>query len=138
MLKIIHLNYPAIFVATLAGIISGIIWYSPIFFRKILLKDLARNERDFSKIFLPIIISIVGIFLLAIILDTFLFFAGFTGMDTFEAATILGIVLAIGIIAVNMLSDYLISGTHMHSFMVHAGYRIVLTLAMAWILALWR
>ena len=138
MLRIIQLNYPAIFIATLVGVCIGIIWYSPLLFRKILLDDLKKNKHELNKFIIPFIITIFGMFILSVILDTFLFFSGFVGMNRFEAAIVIGITISVGIIALNMLSDYLISGTHMKYFIVHAGYRIILTLLMSITLALWR
>lgn len=138
MLKIIHLNEIAIFIATLVGVFLGVIWYSPLMFRKILLDDLAKNNNDINKFFVPFIISVFGMAILAIILDTFLFFSKLAGMDSFYAATIIGVTISVGIIALNMLSDYMISGTHMKFFTVHAGYRIVMTILMAWTLSFWR
>ena len=138
MLRIINLNEIAILVATLVGAVLGVIWYSPIMFRKVLLDDLAKNNNDIRKFFLPFIISVFSMVILAIILDTFLFFSKLAGMDSFYAATIIGSTISVGIIALNMLSDYMISGTHMKFFTVHAGYRIVMTILMAWTLSLWR
>ena len=138
MLKIIHPNFLAIFIATGIGVILGIIWYSPIMFRKVLLADLEKNKQDITKFLIPLIISVFGMFILAIIIDTFLFFSKLAGMNSFSAATVIGITISVGIIALNMLSDYMISGTNMKFFTVHAGYRIVMTLLMSWTLAIWR
>ena len=138
MLKIIHPHYFAICIATLSGILLGLIWYSPQLFRKVLLDDIEKNKHNIKRTLIPFIISIVGIFILGIILDTFLFFSRLAGMDSFEAATVIGLTISVGIIALNMLSDYMISGTHMRYFTVHAGYRILLTLSMSWILSIWR
>ena len=135
MLKIIHPDFIAICIATFSGALLGVVWYSPLLFRKVLLDDLAKNNQDIRGFFIPFIISVFGMFILAIILDTFLFFSGLAGMDPFVAATVIGITISVGIIAFNMLSDYMISGTHMKYFAVHAGYRILLTLVMSWILA---
>ena len=135
MLKIIHPDFIAISIATFSGALLGVIWYSPLLFRKVLLDDLAKNNQDIRGSFIPFIISVFGMFILAIILDTFLFFSGLAGMDPFIAATVIGITISVGIIALNMLSDYMISGTHMKYFAVHTGYRILLTLIMSWILA---
>lgn len=138
MLKIIHLNFHAICIATLLGFIIGIIWYSPLFFRKVLISDLRKNRPEFHKLLIPFIISIFSMFILAIILDTFLFFSSLAGMNKYEAALIIGSTISIGVIGLNMLSDYLISGTLMKYFMVHAGYRITLTILISITLAFFR
>ena len=134
MLKIIHPNYFAILIATLSGIILGIIWYSPFLFRKVWLADIERNEHDIRRTLIPFLISVVGIYILGIILDTFLRFSDLVGYDGFFDVTVIGLIVSIGIIALNMLSDYMISGAHIKFFIVHAGFRIILTLVMSWVL----
>ncbi|NOZ46693.1 MAG: DUF1761 domain-containing protein [Chlorobi bacterium] len=138
MLKIIQLNLLAICIATLIGVVLGLLWYSPLLFRKVLIIDLEKNNKKINELLFPFLISIFGAFILAVILDLFLFFSNLAGMPPFYAATIIGSIMAVGIIALNMLSDYLLSGIHIKHFIVHAGYRIALTLIIAWTLAFWR
>jgi len=138
MLKIIDLNFVAIFISTTVGIVVGVIWYSPLLFWKVLINDIRRSHIEGNKFLFPVLFSIFGMFILAVILDTFLFFSRLAGMNPFEAALLLGFTISVGVIALNMLSDYLISGTHIKFFIVHAGYRIVMTLLMSLTLALWR
>jgi hypothetical protein len=90
MLKIIQLNLPAICIATLIGLLFGILWYSPLLFRKVLIADVKKNKKEIHIFLFPFIISIMGMFILSIILDVFLFFSGLAGMNRFEAALVLG------------------------------------------------
>lgn len=123
-----------VLVVTLAGFMLGGVWYGPLF-GKAWMAALGKREEDIRPTPLPFVISFVsaagtaiGIALLVAALN----------LATLASGLALGALVGVLFIAAAMASDSAFCGTGLPLFLIQAGYRVVYSLLMGGVLAIWR
>jgi hypothetical protein len=129
-----QIHWLPVLVVTLAGFMLGGVWYGPLF-GKAWMAALGKREEDVRPTPLPFVISFVsasgtaiGIALLVAALN----------LVTLAAGLALGALVGVLFIAAAMASDSAFCGTGLPLFLIQSGYRIVYSLLMGGVLAIWR
>ena len=135
MLELAGLNWLAIVVVTALSFALGGLWYGPLFAQSWMTalgkkrEDLAGNNA------VPYVLSAVTALLTSIVLAILV---KSTGISDIGGGLVLGVLVGIGVIAASMASDYAFSGWSTTLYLITAGYRVVYTVLMSLILAIWR
>ena len=132
-LKEIH--YLAVVIATIAGVLLGVLWYLAPLFGNAWMKELGLKKEDIQSSVTPMIVTIILTLIIAFSLEVLII-----GLDikSVQGAALLGLLVGIFFLATNMLSDFLFNGWSKRLFLILAGYRVVMLIVMAAILNLWR
>jgi hypothetical protein len=131
-----EINYLAVFVAALSSFLIGGIWYSPIMFAKIHLKESGGNEEEMKnakmgKIFgISFILSLIIAFNLAA-------FLGNKEPDLVWGLTA-GALAGIGWVATALGIIYLFEHKSLKLFLINAGYQAVTFIVMGGIIGVWK
>lgn len=118
----IELNLLGILAATIAGMLLGALWYSPILFGKAWLDCIGETPATYKQSPTPIIGSIIANLLTAIGLG--LLFAFFDIHDL-ETSIAVGTILGLLIIFPALLSDNLFCGWGNKLLAIQSGYRVI-------------
>ena len=133
MFEFSAVNYVAVVIATAAGMITGAIWYGPLF-GKAWLDALGKKPEDLPRSPLPMILSIVLTFIIALALGLLVAALEIT---TLVGGIVLGLFVGLFFVAANMASDYLFCGWTTRLFVIQASYRLVISVLMAAIIGAW-
>ena len=133
MLDFAGLNWWAILVATVAAFVLGGIWYGPVF-GKAWLAALGKTADDLEPSPTPFVISFFTALLTCIVLAALL--KGLA-IGTLGGGLTLGALVGIGFIATAMASDSAFCRWGMSLFLIQSGYRVVYSIVMGGILAVW-
>lgn len=134
MLEFAGLNWLAILVSTAAAFMLGGIWYGPVF-GKAWMNALGKTEDDIQPTPTPFVISFVTALVTSIVLAALIQALGF---DTAVDGILLGLFVGVGFIAMAMGSDSAFCGWGLPLFLIQSGYRVVYSVVMGAILAVWQ
>lgn len=126
------LNYVAVVVATVAGFMTGGIWYAPPIFGKMWMKESGIKESDAKKSAGP---AMTKSFVLTFVMATTL--AMFTP-ETTNDGLMTGLVLGLGIGVANVLNHMVYEIKSCKLMMINAGYSLVMFAVMGAILGSWQ
>ena len=133
------INYFAVFVAALASMVLGAVWFSPLLFVKPWMKLMKFTEKDRGKAqakcmgkmyALAFLSNIVMSYVLDIVVH---FFGATTLLSGFQV----GFWMWLGFIATTMLGGVLWEGKPLKLYAITAGHQLVSLLIMSAILAVW-
>jgi len=124
----------SILAATLAGMILGALWYSPVLFGNAWMQALGKTQDQLGSATGPMIGSVLACLLTAIALACLMQLAQ---VDSLIDGLKVGALAGVGIVFPAMLSDSLFCGWGSRLLFIQAGYRITYILVMAAILSAW-
>jgi hypothetical protein len=132
----LDINFIAILVAGIDGMIIGSLWYGPIF-GKLWMKEVGKTEEDLREGFNPgktYGLAALGHLVIAFVLAFLL--------DYVNAVTIIGAVMTafwtwLGFVAATMFINHLFSGKSLKLYLLDSGYHLVVILTMSIILTIW-
>jgi hypothetical protein len=122
MLDVSKINYVAVLIATVASMVIGFLWYSPILFGNAWMKQRGVKMEEMSggspfTYFLTALTQLAGAFVLALLL---------TLVDHVTIGTGITIGLLIGIsISVKIGMNYLFEGSKLGLYFITIGYHLV-------------
>lgn len=135
------INFLAVFVAAIASMILGFLWYSPMLFARPWMRlmgfdpddkaKLAEMQKGAGKVYgLAFIASLVSAFVLAKIISV-------TTVITIAYGMKVGFAVWLGFVATVQLTGALFAKQPTKLFLINTGYQLVCYLAMGAILAKW-
>ncbi len=129
----IQVNYVAVAAAGVSAMVTGGIWYGPLF-GKLWMKLVGVSKNDVKKSEMPKLYGImfVGAIIEAYVLSMFIHYAGAVGL--FNGAKT-GFWAWLGFVGPVMLGNYLFSKKPLTLFKIDAGYALVNLLVMGAIIA---
>lgn len=133
----IHVNFAAVFVASLAHMLIGGLWYSPLLFGRDWMALVGIDKEDFDEgramkgYGITFVCGLVQAYVLS-----WLVYA--TGAATIMAGLRLGTWVALGIVAVAMAPKYFFSGRPRKLLLIDAGESTLFILIATVIVAVWR
>jgi Protein of unknown function (DUF1761) len=136
------LNYWAILVAAISTIVVGFLWYSPLLFAKLWMKEMGYDPNDKAKTeemkktagpayAWSFVASLLSAFTLALILH------GLRAEDL-NFGLMVSFHVWLGFVATVQLTGALFSKQSMKLFGINTGYQLVCYLVMGTILTVWR
>ena len=134
MLEFTGLNWLAILVATVAGFALGGIWYGPLF-GDAWLAALGKTADQIQPSPTPFIISFFTALVTAVVLALFI---NALNISTLGGGVVIGLLVGIGFIATAMASDSAFGDTGLNLWLIQSGYRVLYSVLMGAILAVWR
>ena len=134
MLELSGLNWLAILVATVAGFALGGLWYGPLF-GDAWLSALGKTADQIQPSPTPFIISFFTALITAIVLAMFI---SALNISTLGGGVVIGLLVGIGFIATAMASDSAFGDTGVNLWLIQSGYRVLYSVLMGAILAVWR
>lgn len=137
-----HLNWLAVFVAAIAAMVLGFLWYSPLLFAKAWMREMGYDMNDKAKMEEmrksagpayagSFGASLVSAFTLALILH------GLRAEDL-HFGLMAGFHIWLGFVATVQFTGALFTKQSMKLFAINTGYQLVCYLAMSAILTVWR
>lgn len=131
-------NYIAVFVAALAGMMVGSLWYSPLLFAKpwmkytkIDAKKLKSSQKHMGKTYgLSFIGMMITAYVIALLLNATLVIGIAEGL-------ILGAMVWLGFVATTLLTGVLFAEVPWNLFLINSGYQLASILVMSTILTAW-
>lgn len=137
-----HLNYLAVFVAAIATMVIGILWYSPLLFAKAWTREMGYDMNDKAKMEEmrksagpayagSFVASLISAFTLALVLH------GLRAEDL-HFGLMAGFHIWLGFVATVQFTGTLFAKQSMKLFAINTGYQLVCYLAMSAILAAWQ
>jgi len=132
-----HVNFAAVFVASLAHMLVGGLWYSPLLFGRawITLAGIDQEDFDEGRAMKGYGISFVCGLIQAYVLS---WLAYSTGAYTVMEGLRLGAWVALGIVAVAMVPTYFFSGRSRSLLLIDTGESTLSILIATVIVAVWR
>ncbi len=134
MLEISGLNWLAIFVATVAGFVIGGIWYGPLF-GDAWLAALGKTADQIQPSPGPFVVSFFTALITAIALAVLI---NALDIATLGGGIMIGLLAGVGFIATAMASDSAFCGWGVNLWLIQSGYRVLYSVVMGAILAMWR
>ena len=134
MLEISGLNWLAIIVATAVGFIIGAIWYGPLF-GDAWLSAIGKTADQIQPSPAPFVISFFTALITAIVLAMLI---NALNISTLGGGVVLGLLVGVGFIATAMASDAAFGDTGLKLWLIQSGYRVLYSVVMGAILAVWR
>jgi hypothetical protein len=133
------MNYIAVLVSAIAGMVIGGIWYGPLFGKAwIRLSGMTQEDIDKAKQ-KGMAKSYSGMFVGALVMAYVIArFVGIVGAATFGAGFVLGFWLWLGLIAPVLLGSVLWENKSCSLWFLNAAYYLVEVGVMAGILAIWK
>ena len=130
-----EINWVAIIVATVANMVVGGFWYSPLAAGKAWMKEVGLTEDDMKDVDAktPMIKATVGAFVLAIGLAVIL---NHTGADSISGA-FTGFFLSVMITAASTFCNYAFEDKTNRHFLIHTGNHILAMTVMGAIIGGW-
>lgn len=137
-----HLNWLAVFVAAIAAMVLGFLWYSPLLFAKAWTREMGYDMNDKAKMEEmrksagpayagSFVASLISAFTLALILH------GLRAEDL-HFGLMAGFHIWLGFVATVQFTGALFAKQSMKLFAINTGYQLVCYLAMSAILTVWR
>jgi len=124
----IEINWLGVLIATVAGMVLGALWYSPLLFGNLWMKCLGKTPETIGSATLPMIGSVLACSLSAT--GVAILFS-LVGASSLADALSLGAVLGLFIIFPALLSDNLFCGWGNTLLLIQSGYRIASVLFMS-------
>jgi len=132
-----HVNFAAVFVASLAQMLVGGLWYSPWFFGRAWMALVGIDHEDFDEgramkgYGITFVCGLVQAYVLS-------WLAYSTGAYSVMAGLRLGAWVALGIVAVSMAPKYFFSGRSRRLLLIDAGESTLFIMMATVIVAVWR
>lgn len=137
-----HLNWLAVFVAAIATMVVGFLWYSPLLFAKAWVREMGYDMNDKAKMDEmrksagpayagSMVASLISAFTLALILH------GLHAEDV-HFGLMAGFHIWLGFVATVQFTGALFMKQSMKLFAINTGYQLVCYLIMSAILTAWR
>ncbi len=137
MIPATDVNYLAVLIATIASMVVGMLWYSPLLFGNIWMNLMKINPKDMGKdkgigknYFAAFISTLIMSFILANFID-------YAGAITVLDALVIGFMIWIGFIATVLLGGILWEGKPVKLFLINMAHYLAAILVMSIILTLW-
>lgn len=133
MITFSELNLLAVVVAALAGVVVGALWYSPVLFFNVWLKELGKTREELGGMLKPMLASMaVTLCESAAIkcLIVFLVVIRITG------AIKLGLLVGAVLMSLTMLSDYMFEKRSMKIYLISAGNKTITAIVISIVLVL--
>jgi hypothetical protein len=130
-----HINYVAVLVAALSSFVVGYLWYSPLLFGNIWLKEarIDKTKTNQSNMLLTFGLT----FILALIISFNL--AAFLGKDAgLTWGITAGGLAGVGWVAASLGIIYLFEGKSLKLFLINAGYQAVTYMVAGGIIGIWQ
>lgn len=130
-----QINYLAVFVAALSSFVIGFLWYSPLTFGNVWMREAGLSE---EKVKQANMIKIFGLsFLLALVICFNL--AAFLGPDAGLAwGMMAGGLAGLGWVSASLGVLYLFEGRSLKLFLINAGYQVVTYVIAGGIIGIWQ
>ena len=124
----------AILLAAIANTVIGALWYSPLLFAKVWMKNLGKTEEELHKSSANVgyVLTILAALLSAFVLSLFI---SSLHTVTIGSGALIGFLSGLGIAAARELSPTFFEGRKLNLFFISAGYHIVSLTAMGMIIA---
>ncbi|MBS3071992.1 DUF1761 domain-containing protein [Candidatus Pacearchaeota archaeon] len=138
-LPIVDVNYLAVVVAGLVSFVIGGLWYSPLIFGNIWMKESGINKSQVDKskkkgMTASYIITLVSALVMAYVLANFVKYVAISSaIDALE----LGFCVWLGFIATVGLGSILWEGKSFRLYAINMGYYLISLILMSVILTLW-
>lgn len=129
------LNYLAILVVTVVSFLLGGLWYSDLLFGRVYRAGIGKSPEELGSAKIPLVLNFVTAFVTAVVLASLIRRLGIT---TAGEGLMFGLLVGVGIIGASMASDFAFNRFSLSLFLAEAGYRVVLSLIMGVVLAMWR
>ncbi len=135
----VDLNYLAILVSVVASFILGLLWYSPLLFRKPWMKMMGitqqhmeeSKKKGMAKLYIGnFVTTLIMVYVLSHFVD-------YAQAKTITDGLQLGLWVWLGFIATLLFGSILWEGKPFKLFLINAGYRLVELLIVASILSAW-
>lgn len=128
-------NYFSVLLASLAGMVVGFVWYSPLLFAKPWMKytkldakKLKESQKKMGKTYgMSFVATVVTAVILALLLNA-------TLVITMTEGLMLGGVIWLGFVATTMFTGVLFNEMPVGLFLINSGYQLVSILVMSAIL----
>ena len=134
MLDILDLEVWAIVTATVAGMLIGAAWYSPLLFGNAWMAALGKTMEELGSPVPAMFGSAFSCLLSAIGMAVIV---GWFGIEGSVGGGLMGAFVGITLVATAMLSDSLFSGSGWRLYFIQAGYRVSYLVVMGAILGGW-
>jgi len=128
------INLVSVLVATIAGMLLGAFWYSPIAFGKAWMESLGKTETELGSPVIPMVCSILASLATALALAIVL---SMTGVTSIADGAVVGAIIGFGIVFTALLSDNLFCGWGAKLLLIQSGYRVLYVIVMASIISAW-
>jgi len=134
------INYLAVLVAGIVGMVIGALWYSPVLFGSVWMRAMGKTKesmqaemqgKSMGKLY---VIAFVAQLITAWILAKFIYY---TGAATMAEGFKIGFLLWLGFVATATISAVLWEGKKWSLYWIFNSMQLVVLLVMAWILAVW-
>ena len=119
-MELMGLNMLAVLVAAISGMVLGALWYSPVLFGKQWMAAIGESAEDFAPPASAMVGSLFCCLASALSLEIIFTHAE---INTLLSGTLMGAVIAIGLVSTALLSDNLFCGWGRRLFWIQAGYR---------------
>ncbi|KXK09831.1 MAG: hypothetical protein UZ22_OP11002000995 [Microgenomates bacterium OLB23] len=131
-------NFVAIFLAAVANMVIGALWYSPTMFGTKWSALMGYKAKDLPKMqqaakngyAVMFVVSLVMAYVMA-------HFIQYLGITTVQEACQFGFWVWLGFVGATQISDHIWSEKPLQLLYINSGYRIVATITMALVLTLW-
>ena len=127
-------NWPAILAATVAGMLLGALWYSPLLFGKAWMRALGKTEAEVGTGAGAVAGAAISCLLSAVGLAFMLSIIGIQVVQTATGGALVGGFLGLTLVATALLSDSLFNATGWRLYFIQAGYRLSYLIVMGAIL----
>lgn len=135
----VSVNLVAVLVAALAAMVIGSVWYSPLLFVKVWMKELGMTEKDCESGKKDMPKAMAGQFIASLVTAYVLaHFVAYTGSTTPSAGAHTGFWIWLGFLATGTASAVFFERKSWTYFAITAGCGLVTLLIMGAILATWR
>jgi hypothetical protein len=129
------INYLALFVATVARMIVGMLWYSPLLFRNAWIKLSGRTpEQEKEGGVRDVIAGLIGSFIMAFVLVHAVHYAGARSIGQGAGVAFFN---WLGFIVVPAFASTVHEKKSFKLFSIHLGFQLVSLLVMGAIVAIW-
>jgi len=129
-----QMNWLAILVAALASFALGGLWYSPVLFGNVWMRENHITKEDAGQANMTIIFGTT--FILQFVAATVL--AMFIGPNDINFGAMAGFMAGVGWVATSVGTHYLFERKSLTLFFINAGYSVVLLTLMGVILGAWK
>jgi hypothetical protein len=129
------LNYLAVVVAAVSAFVIGGVWYSPVLFGNVWMKEAGISESEARTRKMGLVFGVSFVLMLLISFNLAAFLAGPPNLAWGIAA---GALAGIGWVATSMGITYLFEARSPKLFLVNAGYHAVTFMVMGAILGVWK
>jgi hypothetical protein len=132
-----QVNYLAVFACTVAAMILGSLWYSPVLFGNAWMKAVGLKKEDINKgdAFKSMLSTVILAFIGALVLATFILM---TGTTKIFMGVHIGFLVAIGFISPVMLMNTLYEKRSIKAWWIHTFYQLLVFMINGAILTAWK